>query len=171
MIDKSSSCPDCSKKLTCSNWTLNRIDSEKSHSEDNIEIICLHCNVSKKDSKHAVIVSDFEAFPDGGINKNGHREGEQIPYAVVFSKYDHDKLEHNEKLDTEIHYGLDTMEVFDNTMIQLSKKKQEEVERRTNDYMDWDKNSSAYADAKENMTFNYQEKVKYQHRKTGQTYR
>jgi hypothetical protein len=41
-------------------------------------------------------VSDFEAFPDGGINKNGHREGEQIPYAVVFSKYDYDRLEHNE---------------------------------------------------------------------------
>jgi hypothetical protein len=81
--------------------------------------------VSKKDSQHDVIVSDFEAFPAGGMNKNGHREGEQIPYAVVFSKYDYDKLEHNEELDTEIHYGLVTMEVFENTIIQLSKKKQE----------------------------------------------
>jgi hypothetical protein len=167
LIDKSPYCPDCSRKLTCSNWTLNRIDSEKSHSEDNIEITCLHCNVTKKDSKHEVIVSDFEAFPDGGMNKNGHREGKQIPYAVVFSKYDYNKLEHNEKLDTEIHYGLDTMEEFENTMIRLSKKKQKEVERRTNNYMDWYKNSSVYVETKENMIFNYTSKANFYIEKCG----
>ena len=150
--------------MTCSNWTLNRIDSEKSHSEDNIEIICLHCNVKIKESMLDIVVSDFEAFPDGGINKNGHREGYHIPYCVVFSIYDADKLEHNKEPYMDIHYGLDTMKVFEDIfedkLIEISEDNKQIVERQTEQYMKWYKNSSAYINKRDNMTLEYQDKVK-----------
>ena len=160
LINKSPYCRKCKRKMTCSNWTLNRIDSEKSHSDNNIEIFCLHCNVSIKESMLDIIVSDFEAFPDGEINKNGHREGDQIPYCVVFSRYKEKDLDDNKEPDTSIYYGLATMKVFEDKLLELSEENKKIVERQTEDYTKWYKNNSAYAKAKENMTIQYQDRVK-----------
>ena len=127
-------CEYCQKKITCYNWSLDRIDDYIGHSKENLKLCCVRCNVKKKDKEHQIYVSDFEALTDGDY-KVLHREGEQKQYAVSFTKYDYDVLERNERPETTVHYGLDTMKIFEDFVLDLNEKTRLEVERRTEIYM------------------------------------
>ena len=76
----------CNKRITWSNWrldtnwSLDRKDNSKSHSIDNIDLSCIHCNVSKKDLEQHIFFWDTETHT---VPPN-----DNVIYSVGFVKSD-----------------------------------------------------------------------------------
>ena len=127
-------CSHCGNAVTWSNWTLDRIDNAKSHSFDNLVLSCRHCNVKKKDRQQRIYFWDCETFPEGDFN-------EHIIYNVGLVNYDEGVVEDGNYQSiydsTEVFYGEDAQERFENWLLAKSEEIRPVVEKRLESWSKW----------------------------------
>ena len=128
------------------NFSLDRIDSSKPHSSDNLRVKCINCNVSKKDADNEIYMWDVETFKEG-------TDKEHIMYNCGLVKYDTNLLSKKQysklKESSFVFYGLDSLSKFviwlTNNINRLKKK----VTLIYDDWVKWFEENGEWEDDEE----------------------